>query len=98
MNPFEMMKNLQGLNQKAQEMQEQLKAIIVTGTSGAGLAEVKMNCDFEVTSIKIDPSIFNADNVQMAEVLLASAVNSAILEVKSKALEQARSSLAGMQI
>lgn len=98
MNPFEMMKNLPGINQKAQEMQEKMKAISVTGSSGADMVQVTMNGNMEVTEVKIDPVIFKPEQAQTVEVLLASAVNSAISEVKAKSMELARSSLKGIPI
>ncbi|MDD2233037.1 MAG: YbaB/EbfC family nucleoid-associated protein [Sphaerochaetaceae bacterium] len=96
MNPYEMLKNLPGLSQKAHEMTEKMKTITATGTSGAGLIKVTMNGGFEVTSVSIDPAIFKPEQAQTVEVLLASAINSAVAELKAKAEEVARSNFPSM--
>lgn len=96
MNPYDMLKNLPGINQKAQEMQEKMKTISATGSSGAGLIEVTVNGNFEVINIKIDSLLFKPEQTETVEVLLASAFNSAVAEVKAKSMEIARSSFSGM--
>ena len=45
-NPFELLKQLQGLQSKVGEMQEKLKAIHVTGSSGGGMVSVQMDGDW----------------------------------------------------
>ncbi|MBO4388820.1 MAG: YbaB/EbfC family nucleoid-associated protein [Spirochaetales bacterium] len=95
MNPYELLKNLPGLQQKAQEMQQKLRTVTVVGESGAGLVKIEMNGAMEVVSVSIDPAVFDAEHAQTVEVLLASAINSAIAEARTKAMEIARSNMGG---
>ncbi|MDD4010926.1 MAG: YbaB/EbfC family nucleoid-associated protein [Sphaerochaetaceae bacterium] len=83
-NPFEMLSNLQGLTQKAEELKSRMKEIKVTGSSGAGLVEVCINGDYEVLSIKIDPVLMKSDQAATTEVLIASAFNTASSSMKAR--------------
>ena len=42
-NPFDILRQLQGLQSKVGEIQEKLKTVRVTGSAGGGLVTIDMN-------------------------------------------------------
>ncbi|MBX9977134.1 MAG: YbaB/EbfC family nucleoid-associated protein [Alphaproteobacteria bacterium] len=85
-----MFKNMQGLMQQAQKMQqkmaeaqEKLAATEIVGNSGAGMVEVTMNGKFDVRKIKIDPKIVDPNDIEMLEDLITAAINDARTKVEA---------------
>ncbi|PCJ86369.1 MAG: YbaB/EbfC family nucleoid-associated protein [Hyphomicrobiales bacterium] len=76
-NIMDMMKQAQGLQQKMQDAQAEIAGIEVVGTSGAGLVSVTINGNGDMRSMKIDPSLINADEVEILEDLIMAAHNDA---------------------
>lgn len=64
------------------QMQEQMKEITVTGTSGNGLIEIVINGDSEVLSVKIKPECVDPEDVEGLEDLIKSAMNNAQEKLK----------------
>jgi DNA-binding YbaB/EbfC family protein len=84
MNPFELMKNMKGIQENVQKMQENLPNITATGSAGAGMVEITVNGKFAVTNVKISADIVDPSDVSTLEVLVASAFNSASSKVQEK--------------
>lgn len=82
-NPLEMMKNLENLKAQAEEMKKKAAEIRATGYAMGNMIEVVATGEFKVESVKIDPSLLEQDP-SMLQVLLASAVNNALDNVKSR--------------
>ena len=74
---------MQGRFQKAQE---ELAQLSVSGTAGGGMVTVEANGQGTVRSIKIDPSVVSASDVEMLEDLVLVAVT----EAQRKAAELAK--------
>ena len=72
-----MMKQAAQLQSKMQAMQEELDRIEVEGISGGGLVSVRMTAKMEVKSVKIDPSLVKADEKEILEDLLVTALGDA---------------------
>jgi hypothetical protein len=81
-----MMKEAQRLQQKMQELQEQVAQKKVQATAGGGMVTVEANGRQEIVSIKIDPEVINRDDAQMLEDLVLAACNEALR--KSRELVQ----------
>lgn len=86
MNLGKMMKQAQQAQQKMQELQAKIAQQEVTGQSGAGMVTVVMTGSGEVRQIKIDPSLVNADEVEVLEDLILAACNDA--RAKAEAAQQ----------
>lgn len=89
--------NIAGLLQQAQKMQqemqraqEELAQLEVTGQSGGGLVEVRMNGKHAVRAVRIDPSLLG--DAEMLEDLVTAAVNDAVNRVDAATRER----MAGM--
>ena len=72
-----MMKQAAQLQSKMKAMQDELDHVEVDGSSGGGLVSVRMTAKGEVKSVKIDPSLMKADEIEILEDLLVTALNDA---------------------
>ena len=95
---------LAGLMQQAQRMQEDMKRaqeeiaqMEVTGQSGGGLVSVRMSGRHEVRGVTIDRKLF-ADDPEMAEDLVAAAINDAVNRIASLSQEKLGGLTAGMNL
>ncbi len=77
MNLNKMMKQAQAMQKKLAEAQEKIAEMTAEGTSGGGMVKVTINGKGMVEAIKIDPSIVEADDVEMLEDLTIAAINDA---------------------
>ena len=91
------MKDLLGLMGKAKEMQakfqamqEEIALLEATGQAGGGLVQVTLSGKFEMKSLKIDPSLFKEDDVEVLEDLIVTAHN----EAKTKAEQMMQQKMA----
>ena len=89
-----MMKQAAQLQSKMQAMQEELGNVEVEGVSGGGLVTVRMTAKMEVIAIKIDPSLVKADEVEILEDLLVTALNDARRKAEA-AMQDKMQSLTG---
>lgn len=96
MNPFEFMKDLPALKQKAAQMQESIKSLTATGEAGGGFVKVQVSGEMKVTSIKIDPALLKVEMQDTLEVLVASAFNTALEEIKSKTAQSMSGTFGGL--
>lgn len=83
-----MMKQAQELQGKMAQMQEDLASINVQGESGAGLVKATATAKGELTSLDIDPSIFNADDKEVAEDLILAAVKDAQAKAQERSQQE----------
>ena len=82
MNIAKMMKQAQQMQKKMGQMQEELAEKDFEASVGGGKVTVIANGAGEVSSIKIDPSVVDPDDVEMLEDLVLSGVKQAIGQAK----------------
>jgi hypothetical protein len=92
------------LMQQAQQMQENLKRaqeeiakLEVTGSAGGGMVEVAMTGRHEVRRVRIDRKLM-ADDPEMAEDMVAAAVNDAVNKVAEASQQKLGSVGSGMNL
>ncbi|MCL1629237.1 YbaB/EbfC family nucleoid-associated protein [Roseibaca sp. V10] len=83
-----MMKAAQDMQGKMAQLQEDLKAITVTGESGAGLVKATATAKGELTALDIDPSIFNSDDKEVVEDLILAAIKDAQAKAEDRSREE----------
>ena len=95
---------LAGLMQQAQRMQEDMKRaqdeiaqMEVTGQSGGGLVSVRMSGRHEVRGVTIDRKLF-AEDPEMAEDLVAAAINDAVNKIAGLSQQKLGNLTAGMNL
>ncbi|MCT8268975.1 MULTISPECIES: YbaB/EbfC family nucleoid-associated protein [Afifella] len=69
-----MMKQAKELQGKMQELQEEVAAMEVAGSSGGGLVSVVVDGKGTLKSIKIDPSLMKEEETEILEDLVVAAV------------------------
>ena len=89
-----MMKQAAQLQSKMQAMQEELGNVEVEGISGGGLVAVRMTAKMEVKGITIDPSLMKAEEREIVEDLVVTALNDARRKAEV-AMQEKMQSLAG---
>jgi DNA-binding YbaB/EbfC family protein len=89
-----MMKQAAQLQSKMQAMQEELGNVEVEGTSGGGLVGVRMTAKMEVKAVKIDPSLMKAEEREILEDLLVTALGDARRKAE-QAMQEKMQSLTG---
>lgn len=98
MNPMDMLKNLQNLQSQFGDMQEKMKNISVTGTSGGDMVRITLNGQMNVTDIHIAPEVVDPDDVKMIEDLILAAFTDASAKLKEKMQEEVSEITGGMDI
>src|SRR6056297_1746598 len=83
-----MMKSAQEMQQKMADLQEDLQTMMVEGESGAGLVKATCSAKGELKGIDIDPSIFNAEDKEVAEDLILAAIKDAQAKASERAQEE----------
>ncbi|MDR0374258.1 MAG: YbaB/EbfC family nucleoid-associated protein [Treponema sp.] len=81
-NPFELLKNVQKLQEQMGDMQQKLEAVGATGSAGGGMVEIDLNGLFELQAIRIAPELMNERDKNMLESLIVAAFTDARDKVK----------------
>jgi DNA-binding YbaB/EbfC family protein len=102
---FDKLKDLGGLMQQAQQMQQKIKELQdqlerqeMVGSSGAGMVTVTVNGKGETRKVEIDASLFKADDKGVVEDLIVAAANDARAKVEATVQEQMRSITGGLPL
>ena len=78
MNMNQIMKQAQKMQKQMEEAQASLAEQILETTAGGGAVKVVITGKKEIQSITIDPEVVDADDVEMLQDLVLTAVNEAI--------------------
>lgn len=88
----QLMRQAQKMQEQMQKAQEELEEAEIEGTSGGGSVIVTMNGKKVLSSIKLDESVVDKDDIEMLEDLIMAAYNDAL----SKAEKLSNEKLGGM--
>jgi hypothetical protein len=97
-NLGQIMKQAQQMQAKMAELQEQLAELQVDGASGGGMVQVTMNGKGALRTVKIDPSLINADDAEVLEDLIVAAVNDAKGKVEIRVSEEMQKLTGGLNL
>lgn len=78
MNPLQMMKQAQQLQER---LQKEMSTIAVEGAAGGGMVTVVVNGHKHVQKVTIDPEVVSKDDLEMLQDLVAAALNDALRKV-----------------
>ena len=95
MNPQQLMKQAQQLQER---MQKQMAELKVEGNAGGGMVTVTMNGAKQVLSLKIDPEAVSKDDVEMLQDLILAAINDAHRKVDEQLGQQMQGLMGGLKI
>jgi DNA-binding YbaB/EbfC family protein len=91
-------KALRQVQQKQEQMLQDLAGKTVEVTVGGGAVRLVMNGQQEVQEIAITPEVVSADDVEMLQDLLVAAFNQAVEQSRALAEESMRAMLGGLGI
>lgn len=73
----DMMKQIQKMQSKMVELQEELDAQEVEGTAGGGMVKAIVSGKGDIKEVKIDPQVLEDSDVEMLEDLIVAAITQA---------------------
>ncbi len=97
-NLGQMMKQVQEMQAKMAEIQEQLAAVEVTGASGGGMIQVTLNGKGEMRKVAIDPALMDPNEVAVLEDLIVAATNDAKVKVEAQAAQRMSELTGGLNL
>jgi nucleoid-associated protein EbfC len=92
-----LMRQAQQMQENMQKAQAELAEIEVTGESGAGMVKVTLNGKHEAKKVVIEPKLL-AEDKDMLEDLLTSAINDAVRKVAARTQEKYSGLMSGMNL
>ena len=92
------MREVQKMQQKLVKLQEELEATDFTGTAGGGAVTITMSGKFEMTSVKIDPEAFSAEDIIDLKVMVNAAAKDAFDKATDAQQKLVNSATGGMKI
>jgi len=93
-NPFEILKNAQKIQEQMSGFQEKLGAITATGASGGGMVEIDINGKLEVLAVRITPEAMG--DAEMLQDLVMAAFTDGMTKVKEEVSSEAAAMTGGM--
>ena len=97
-NMNNMLKQAQKMQQDMLRAQEELEAKTVEASSGGGAVTAVANGKKELVSIKINPEVVDADDVEMLEDIILAAVNEAMRKADEMAAQEMGKITGGMKL
>jgi len=92
------MKQAQAMQAQMAKLQEEAAGKVVEASSGGGMVTVEINGRQEFLSIKIDPEVVQADDVEMLQDLILAAVNEGVRKSQEMMAEGMKSLTGGMNL
>ena len=96
-NIAQLMQQAQKMQENMQRAQQEIAAMEVTGSAGGGMVEVTMTGRHEVRRVRIDRKLL-ADDPEMAEDMVAAAVNDAVNKVAEASQQKLGGVSSGMNL
>jgi len=93
-----MMKQAQKLQAKMMAMQEELGNRTVSAQAGGGMVEAVVNGRQELLTLRIDPEVVVAEDVEMLQDLIMAALNEALNRSREMMATEMSKLTGGMQI
>ena len=97
-NLGQMLKQAQQLQARMAEMQAQLEGIEIDGSAGGGLVTATVSGKGLLRRLRIDPSLANADDIEVLEDLIVAAFNDAKRKVEAHVTAEMRELTGGLEL
>ncbi|MBN2650813.1 MAG: YbaB/EbfC family nucleoid-associated protein [Spirochaetales bacterium] len=92
MNPFDLLKNMQNIQEEVSKMQAKLAGVTAEGVSGGGMVKVVLNGHFEIVELVIEKDIIDKDASVILQDLIKAAFNVAMANIKEKIQQESMGS------
>jgi DNA-binding YbaB/EbfC family protein len=97
-NPFDILKNAQKIQEQMSGFQEKLGDITATGAAGGGLVEIDINGKLEVLAVRIAPQAVEGADIEMLQDLIMAAFTDGMTKVKGAISSEAAAMTGGLNI
>jgi DNA-binding YbaB/EbfC family protein len=91
-----MMKQVQKMQERMAQVQEELGSKSVVGEAGGGMIKVTVNGKQQVMKVQIEKEVVNPDDVEMLEDLVVAATNKALADAAKMAQDEMAKATSGM--
>jgi DNA-binding YbaB/EbfC family protein len=81
-NPFDILKNAQKIQEQMGAFQQKLGGMSATGSAGGGMVEIDLNGKIEVTAVRIAPEALEGGDQEMLQDLITAAFTSAMEKIR----------------
>ncbi len=98
MNMEDIVKQAQEMQKKMAQVQEELAQKTVQASSGGGMVVVTVSGSMEVTDIQIDPTVVDANDINMLQDLIMAAVNEGVKKARDMGQEEMSKVTGGLKI
>lgn len=88
LNPMTLLKEVQQMQGRTEEMQQKLGQMRVEGRAGGEMVSVQADGLQRIIAMKIDPGLFQSGDAEMLEDLLLAATNQALDKSRELAAEE----------
>ncbi len=95
---MKMLQQAQEMQGRLQQMQQELENKTVTASSGGGMVTATADGKGQVRSIRIDPTVVKAEDVEMLEDLVIAAVSEAQKKAGEMAQEEMQKLTGGLSL
>jgi hypothetical protein len=92
----ELLKQAQKMQEKIQQVQDELSNLKVEGTAGGGMVTAVANGKQELLEIHFDKQVVDPEDTEMLEDLVVAAVNQAMAKAQELANEEMSKAAGGM--
>lgn len=93
-----LLKQAQEIQAKLAQIQEELARKTVEASAGGGMVRVTVNGQMTLSSIRVDPSVVNAQEKEMLEDLVLAAVNEGLRRAREMVSEEMSKVTGGFKI
>ena len=97
-NPFDLLKNAEKIQEQVGSIQERLGSIIAVGSAGGGMVEIEITGKMEILTVHIKPEAVDPDDIPMLEDLVAAAMGQAMEKIREKITGEVGSMAGGLGI
>ena len=97
-NPFDILKNAQKIQEQMGSFQEKLGGITVTGSSGGGMVQIDLSGRLEVLRVSIEKEVVDPDDTQLLADLFQAALTNALDKVRETVQEEMKAATGMLNI
>jgi DNA-binding YbaB/EbfC family protein len=97
-NPFDIFKSAQKIQEQMGDFQEKLGVIRATGSAGGGMVEIDLNGKMEVLAVRIAPEAMEGGDVEMLQDLITAAFSNGIEKAKEEVSKEIGAMAGGLNI
>jgi DNA-binding YbaB/EbfC family protein len=97
-NPFDFLKQFQGLQSRVGDLQEKLKSVHVAGSSGGGMVTIELDGQMQVEKVAIAKEAVDPADIPMLEDLVLAALTDALDKLKDRLKDEVSQATGGFPL